>query len=490
MHAGWAWRPRRERASLFHPARVLSLLLVCGLGCGIPGLLTVAAEAAGEASLSACSRSLSLHHGTASLNGLPLTAYFTTYDGRDDLPLFDADGVFIRVSSELSLHAAATGEYRTDYLLFARDTLDSTGTASVRFPTADTDRNGVADFLQRSRAGSFSFTGSVFRELPWLVGPMPMTGQITRAAGSTKGTYTASIRDPSAGLVTYRGDVFILNAFGVLKYDRSGNTATVEATVTSENGSSTAYRAASTFTVSDHNTVRFPPMRLTGSDGRLLEAGAFTLIRSGNRYLGSFEFEDGGIHTSWSDYTQWHLELTDTSDRDKDGIPDLSDTFVSPPVIASHPQGRSVVAGESVRLEVTATGPPPMTYQWRRNGQDISRATDSHFTLASAQPADAGDYVVVVRNNSGQITSEVARVTVSPEIPFRLEPPILLPSAEIELVLHTTPGRRYQIQTSEDLHRWVDAAHPFTATAVITVIRHPRGPALGQFLRARWLPGP
>lgn len=63
---------------------------------------------------------------------------------------------------------------------------------------------------------------------------------------------------------------------------------------------------------------------------------------------------------------------------------------------------------------VTATGVAPMTYQWRRDGQELIGRTNRSLIISSAQPADEGDYTVEVRNPGGTVISAAARLAVVP----------------------------------------------------------------------------
>jgi hypothetical protein len=92
----------------------------------------------------------------------------------------------------------------------------------------------------------------------------------------------------------------------------------------------------------------------------------------------------------------------------------LNPAVAAPPVIVQQPQNRSVAAGESALFTVTADGPGFLTYQWRRNGQDIAFAVLPFLSLPNVQAADNGAvYSVVVRNASGSVTSANATLTVS-----------------------------------------------------------------------------
>jgi hypothetical protein len=85
----------------------------------------------------------------------------------------------------------------------------------------------------------------------------------------------------------------------------------------------------------------------------------------------------------------------------------------TPPSIVSQPQSQTVIAGQSASFSVTATGTAPLRYQWLRNGANIAGATASTYTIANAQPANAGQYSVVVSNSAGLATSASATLAVN-----------------------------------------------------------------------------
>jgi hypothetical protein len=82
-----------------------------------------------------------------------------------------------------------------------------------------------------------------------------------------------------------------------------------------------------------------------------------------------------------------------------------------PPKIVQQPQSRAVSVGESVTFNVSATGTPPLSYQWLRNGQSL-RAVEPILTISSVQSTDAGDYTVVVKNAGGSVTSAPATLAI------------------------------------------------------------------------------
>jgi PKD repeat protein len=114
----------------------------------------------------------------------------------------------------------------------------------------------------------------------------------------------------------------------------------------------------------------------------------------------------------------FYLRWADPDDPGADhgvALDDLTITFTltnPPPTITAQPQSQTVIVGSNVTFSVSATGLPPLTYQWRFNTVNIPAATNSALTLTNVQFSQAGDYTVVVSNNGGSVTSAVATLTV------------------------------------------------------------------------------
>ncbi|PYJ07268.1 MAG: hypothetical protein DME25_04245 [Verrucomicrobia bacterium] len=85
----------------------------------------------------------------------------------------------------------------------------------------------------------------------------------------------------------------------------------------------------------------------------------------------------------------------------------------TPPVITSQPQGLTVNQGANATFSVSASGAPPLYYQWRFNATNLlAGTTNSSYTRSNAQPADAGAYSVIVSNSLGSTNSSDAILTV------------------------------------------------------------------------------
>lgn len=92
--------------------------------------------------------------------------------------------------------------------------------------------------------------------------------------------------------------------------------------------------------------------------------------------------------------------------------PGAAYTAGQPPTIVNHPASLTAVATFSATFSVTATGPGPIFYQWRRNGANIPGATGSTFIIQNLQTSQAGFYTVLVFNSAGSVESSAAELTV------------------------------------------------------------------------------
>ena len=83
------------------------------------------------------------------------------------------------------------------------------------------------------------------------------------------------------------------------------------------------------------------------------------------------------------------------------------------PAIIGQPQSQAIDDGQSAIFSVTASGDPAPTFQWRKDGAEVTGATSSTFSISSVAASDAGAYTVVVSNGSGNVTSAAANLTVN-----------------------------------------------------------------------------
>jgi endonuclease/exonuclease/phosphatase family metal-dependent hydrolase len=91
-----------------------------------------------------------------------------------------------------------------------------------------------------------------------------------------------------------------------------------------------------------------------------------------------------------------------------------------PPTIVSGPRHQTVTNGGDVVFSVTATGTPPLAYQWQFtptsdvgvHGTNLPGAVNSNLTLAGVTFAQSGFYTVSVSNADGSTLSDAAALNV------------------------------------------------------------------------------
>jgi hypothetical protein len=106
---------------------------------------------------------------------------------------------------------------------------------------------------------------------------------------------------------------------------------------------------------------------------------------------------------------------------------DLATTGTVPtPVITQQPQSLNLYSNLTASFSVQAQSLVPASYQWMAgvsgsqvytnlvNAANISGVTTSNLVMTGVSVANAADYVVVVSNSSGSVTSSVATLTVVP----------------------------------------------------------------------------
>ncbi len=83
------------------------------------------------------------------------------------------------------------------------------------------------------------------------------------------------------------------------------------------------------------------------------------------------------------------------------------------PQITQQPANARVKVGRTARFQVVASGAPPLSCQWSKNGVTIAGATNSKYTTPPTTEADNGSlFSVVVTNAFGSVTSNNALLTV------------------------------------------------------------------------------
>lgn len=121
--------------------------------------------------------------------------------------------------------------------------------------------------------------------------------------------------------------------------------------------------------------------------------------------------------------------------------------------ISGQPSNQVVNAFQPAAFTVTASGVFPPSYQWRKDGVNISGATAATLNLPHAHLADAGGYDCVVSNVNGVLASSVATLTVNaPTQPSVTA--VALSGGQLALTIAGDIGPDYAVQASTNLVDW------------------------------------
>lgn len=135
----------------------------------------------------------------------------------------------------------------------------------------------------------------------------------------------------------------------------------------------------------------------TVTDGSI-SASPGTPTRTSYRFNGWFASPTGGsaisfpyTHSQTADFTlyaQWSA-------------------FAEIPSISSQPSSATKYAGQSVTFSISASAADSgaLSYQWKKNGTDISGAITSSYAINSVASGDAGSYTVVITNTLNGATA-------------------------------------------------------------------------------------
>ncbi|MDB6121360.1 MAG: C-terminal target protein [Pedosphaera sp.] len=204
-----------------------------------------------------------------------------------------------------------------------------------------------------------------------------------------------------------------------------GQSDAAEYTVAVSNSAGSDTSLAATLTVIDPPVITSQPVSVTVGAG---SSASFTVTANGTAPL-SYQWRKGGVdiagattttltlnNVSQSDAGNYTVYISNATGNATSSTAIL--TVTSAPVITSQPVSLTRNAGQSATFTVSATGSAPLSYQWKRNGTNMSGTVSPSFSLSSVTSADAASYTVLVSNGAGSALSTAAILTV-------LTPPVI-----------------------------------------------------------------
>ncbi len=202
--------------------------------------------------------------------------------------------------------------------------------------------------------------------------------------------------------------------------------STFRAVVTNTAGTVTS--AAATLTVS---AAAVAPTITTAPANQTVTAGqtaSFTVVAGGTAPL-SYQWQKSGVNIAGATAASYTTPATTTSDNGAQFTVVVSNTAGSmtssaatltvnaaavAPTITTQPVNQTVTAGQTASFAVVAAGTAPLSYQWQKNGANITGATSAIYTTAATTTADSGStFRAAVTNTAGTVTSAAATLTVN-----------------------------------------------------------------------------
>jgi hypothetical protein len=182
-------------------------------------------------------------------------------------------------------------------------------------------------------------------------------------------------------------------------------------------GQTTIGAATGTATITNDDIAPVIATQPSAPAGGILESGGTTLAVSATGTGLSYQWKKDGsdiVGATAASYTattsgSYTVVITNAAGSVTSAAIVLTSP-VTQPVITVQPSG-GVLANGSATLSVTATG-SGLTYQWKKDGVDVSGATSASYTANAA-----GTYSVVVTNTAGSATSSNAIVTAPVTLP-------------------------------------------------------------------------
>lgn len=251
------------------------------------------------------------------------------------------------------------------------------GTLSLDVPLVDTDEDGLPDVFEVDAPLAEMTTGGTVTNF----GSPPGTAQAvwSRPAGSHVGQCQLTINGlRTLGQTvreTYPATFEVIAYQGSFPFQRAGDSITASVLLNRVGVPGETLRSELSFARSGEDLLTDSPWLFTDHNEVTLPTVATgEYQRAGREYSGVFVFDDFLPTTATPDYRLWLALITDNSDHDQDGVPDLSDSDFTgvvpePPRITGFVRQESFVnltiegiPGQTVRLQqATSLAQPEWT---------------------------------------------------------------------------------------------------------------------------------
>ncbi|MEH0164422.1 hypothetical protein [Roseateles microcysteis] len=240
-------------------------------------------------------------------------------------------------------------------------------------------------------------------------GPFTYQWQLngSNLAGATQASYTTAAL--TAADVGNKYQVIVAGPGGsITSAAASVNIKFVPITIAQQPASSTLLEGrTASFTVqaTGSGPIRYQWLRngsnLPGATGASYTTAALTVDETGAKY---------------------QVELSNPAGVVRSEIAALTVTPAIP-VFAIQPTNQTVAERDGVTLTAAATSSVLVSYQWKRNGQNIDGATSATFSFTATMAENGQRFTLVASNVAGSIESQAALISVNPlAASFKLQP--------------------------------------------------------------------
>jgi uncharacterized repeat protein (TIGR01451 family) len=155
-----------------------------------------------------------------------------------------------------------------------------------------------------------------------------------------------------------------------------------------------------------------------------------------------------------------------------------------PPAITAQPNNQTAILGTHVTFRVATTGTAPLIYQWIFNGTKLAGATADTLLLTNVQPAQAGNYAVMITNIAGSITSAVASLTVL--VPITISGASLAsPAVSVSFPSETGISYLLEYKTRLDDPTWTPVSLAVAGTGGVMTLQDTNASAASRYYRLR-----
>lgn len=179
--------------------------------------------------------------------------------------------------------------------------------------------------------------------------------------------------------------------------------------------------------------VNVAPFIMTQPDGMTLNVGgnaSFSVSVSGTTPI-SYQWKKNGVNIAGANTSILNLTNVQTNDQADYSLvaTNVAGTITSnnaalvvnvetpgtvAPSFILQPQAQTLNQGGTAQFSVSVAGTNPMSFQWRKDGVNITGANSATYSISNVQASThAGLYSVFVSNSAGSVTSSAALLTIN-----------------------------------------------------------------------------